>query len=154
MTDTDWLAKTHAASFADRRPWSAQEFASLLGSGGVFLTTKPGGFALTRTVLDDAEILTIAVLPGARQRGVGSAILAELEATARQRKVARIFLEVAEDNLGALALYYGNGYRETGRRSGYYAGFAAKVGPGLELATGPDLATGMQDALILSKSLI
>lgn len=135
--DLNWLAQTHAACFSHSRPWSSEEFAKLLEHDGTLLAMDRQGFALARRVLDEAEILTIAVLPAARRRGVASGLLAELEGDLAQNGARYLYLEVAEDNAAALALYYSRGYRETGRRTGYYAA-----------ASGP--AT---DALILSKNL-
>ncbi|MEE9387307.1 MAG: GNAT family N-acetyltransferase [Paracoccaceae bacterium] len=136
--DANWLAQTHASSFTDTRSWTAAEFSDLLRAKGTYLAAKSKGFVLARAVLDEAEILTIAVLPDARRLGFGGALLAELEANLLQDKVSKIHLEVSAENTAALALYYRSGYLETGRRSGYYA----------------SAGTIAQDALILSKNLI
>ncbi|MEE9429203.1 MAG: GNAT family N-acetyltransferase [Paracoccaceae bacterium] len=135
--DADWLSATHATCFPDARSWSTKEFTDLLRADGAHLIAKSKGFALARAVLDEAEILTIAVLPNARRLGFGGAILAELENALKQSKVAKVFLEVSANNRAALALYYRSGYLETGRRSGYYLTNDAAA----------------QDALILSKLL-
>ncbi len=49
--------------------------------------------------------------------------------------IARIFLEVDEDNRAALRLYARAGFREVGRREGYYAR-ARRLGLGADLAAG------------------
>ncbi len=134
--DTGWLASTHAACFANARPWTKAEFAALLALSGAILITKPQGFALAQRVLEQAEILTIAVLPEARLGGIGRTMLRELEAALIQQNTRIIFLEVSTVNLAAQALYYASGYLETGRRSGYYSSKGSTA----------------QDALVLSKS--
>ena len=65
---------------------------------------------------DEAEILNIAVDPAFRRRGVGSALLTALCEQAQ----GTIFLEVAEPNLPAIALYRKHGWEYAGLREGYY----------------------------------
>lgn len=117
----DRLAGLHRACFVRPRPWSAAEFAGLLDGPQVFLLTRPDAFLLGRVVADEAELLTLAVAPPARRQGIARALMAEFAATSRARAAARAFLEVAADNHPALALYRGGGWREAGRRKGYYA---------------------------------
>lgn len=122
MPDLLRLAALHAASFTNPRPWTAAEIAGLLDMPGSFLCEVPEGFALGRAVLDEAELLTIAVAPGHRRRGTGAALLAAFEAEAQARGAARAFLEVAAGNLAAIALYTRAGWHPSGRRKGYYRG--------------------------------
>lgn len=119
------LAAIHASGFA--RPWSTLEFERLLSERGVvgdglFLgrETRPSGFALSRIVLDEAEILTIAIAREARGRGHSRPLLTQhLEGLSRQA-VAKVHLEVEEGNAPAVALYRRLGFRQVGRRAGYY----------------------------------
>ncbi|TCO73886.1 GNAT family N-acetyltransferase [Rhodovulum euryhalinum] len=117
----DALSALHALCFGHPRPWSGPEFVALLESPGVFLVGDGSAFALGRVVLDEAELLTLAVHPGARRRGLGRARLGAFETAALDRGAARTFLEVAADNGPARALYASAGYALTGRRRGYYA---------------------------------
>jgi ribosomal-protein-alanine N-acetyltransferase len=114
------LARLHARSMTDPRPWSAAEFAALLAQPHVHLSADALGLSLGRTVAGEAELLTIATLPGARRQGHGRLHLAAFEAEAHRRGAETAFLEVAEDNAAARALYAGAGYAEAGRRPGYY----------------------------------
>ena len=127
------LAGIHAVAFAgEGRPWSGPEILALLGEPFVAVRlahrerTQPGGglapagFALYRAVADEAELLTISVLPEARRSGIGAGLLSACEDGARAAGAARLFLEVAAGNLAARALYGRAGYRECGRRKGYY----------------------------------
>ncbi|MDQ7775120.1 MAG: GNAT family N-acetyltransferase [Paracoccus aminovorans] len=119
---TDDLAALHLRCFAAHpRPWSAPEFEDLLNSPLNFLLTRPRGFLLGRAVAGEAELLTLAVAPEARRQGLGSALLRDFAAASRARGAAEAFLEVAEGNAGAIALYAGHGWEITGRRRNYYA---------------------------------
>ena len=129
------LAGIHAAAFP--APWDATALAGLLTQAGVFAVEQPDGFILLRTVADEAEILTLAVHPKARRRGLGARLVHDGVASAAARGATRLFLEVADDNAAALALYARAGFSEAGRRPGYYAR--------------PD--GGRQDALILALNL-
>lgn len=129
------LAALHASAF--NAPWDAATFETLLGQAGVHLTEVADGFILVRTVVDEAEILTLAVRPADRRRGIGAALVARGAANAAAQGATRLFLEVAEDNAAARALYERSGFAEAGRRPGYYA-----------RAEGSD-----QDALILALNL-
>jgi len=113
------LADLHAAAFP--APWDAAAFAALLDQSGVLAIEAPGGFILIRTVADEAEILTLAVDPVARRRGLGARLVRDGAAAAAAGGAVRLFLEVADDNPAALALYARAGFLEAGRRPGYYA---------------------------------
>lgn len=119
--DAPALAAIHAAAFPAGAAWSAGTIATLLGMEGVVGLHAPGGFILARRVLDEAEILTLAVHPDHRQQGIGQALVetAALAVAAAGAKV--MFLEVAEDNAPAMALYAKAGFERAGRRPDYYA---------------------------------
>ncbi|KIC38040.1 GNAT family N-acetyltransferase [Leisingera sp. ANG-M7] len=114
------MAATHAAAFTQSRPWSALEFAALLDSPLVFAAGDARCFALVRVIADEAELLTIATDPAHQRQGLARACMADWESAARARGAAEAFLEVAEDNAPAQALYRVGGFAECGRRAGYY----------------------------------
>ena len=118
--DATRLAAIHAASFVNPRPWSEAEIAALLLDGATFLVESAEGFALGRAVADEAELLTLAVMPDRRRGGVGTRLLASFFAEAARRGAVKTFLETAADNVAALSLYRRHGFREVGRRRGYY----------------------------------
>ncbi|WP_426020567.1 ribosomal protein S18-alanine N-acetyltransferase [Brevundimonas sp. DWR2-3-1b1] len=118
-SDSAALAALHAQAFA--APWSAREFADLLSQPGVVSIAETDGFVLIRIVLDEAEILTLAVLPKARRLGLGRRLVEEAAVAATKGGAARLFLEVAEDNAPARALYDRAGFSQIGRRKAYYA---------------------------------
>jgi ribosomal-protein-alanine N-acetyltransferase len=80
------------------------------------------GWAGVRVIGDEAEILTVGVLPAARRQGIGRLLVADLLDHARQRGARQVFLEVRVDNPAALALYGSEGFERIGIRPGYYAG--------------------------------
>lgn len=124
--DAALLAALHAAAFD--KPWSADEIAALMATPGVFALTIDGrGFILCRSIVGEAEILTLAVDPAARRAGVGRALVEAAAGLAAQGGAESLFLEVADDNAAALALYTDTGFRRVGLRKGYYASGADAV---------------------------
>lgn len=120
--DAEALAVLHATAFPAAAAWDARTIATLLGLSGVFgLRKEDKGFILARHVLDEAEILTLAVRPAAGRRGVGAALVGCAAEMAAALGAARMFLEVAEANAAALALYRGLGFEDIGLRRDYYA---------------------------------
>jgi ribosomal-protein-alanine N-acetyltransferase len=113
------LARLHAEAGAEEA-WSAASFAALLAAPGAFALGDDRAFLLARVAADEAELLMLATHPGHRRRGLARALLAAFAAEAAARGAATGFVEVAEDNAPARALYAATGWRETGRRPGYY----------------------------------
>jgi len=131
--DLDRAAFIHSEAFTaewDQR-WDRQAFAELLAMPGAFglmaePCSEPGceaavGLLLMRVAADEAEIVTLAVLPDWRRQGVGFMLMQKGESEAVSRGAARLFLEVAEDNFAARKLYGSLGFAAAGRRAGYYA---------------------------------
>jgi len=121
------LADLHAAAFA--QAWSALDFERLLAerdtlADGLFLdgAGEPCGFVLSRRVVDEAEILTVAIAPESRGRGFSRPLLLHHLGELGRRGVRRVHLEVEEGNGPALRLYRALGFTEVGRRAAYYAG--------------------------------
>ncbi len=116
------LAAIHAAAFPPGEAWGKDAIELQLALPGVFgLFDARGGMVLARVAADEAEVLTLAVVPEMRRQGIAAALLrtALAEATARGARVA--FLEVAVGNHAAQVLYAGAGFAEAGRRRRYYA---------------------------------
>ncbi len=117
------LAEVHRQAFDD--PWTGEEIATLIVGLGAFalvadLDGAVAGFILCRVAADESEVLTLATRPHARRMGVGSALLVMAKTAALAGGAATLFLEVAEDNPAALALYRGHGFRQVGARALYY----------------------------------
>jgi ribosomal-protein-alanine N-acetyltransferase len=123
--DTAPLAALHAQCFPD--PWDAAAIAALLATPGTFAFQSDDGFVLARAVAGEAEILTLAVAPAARGKGVGRALLEAAMTKAKALGAETMFLEVGADNPAALALYAGLGFAKVGDRKAYYNGRDALV---------------------------
>ncbi|MCZ8193369.1 MAG: GNAT family N-acetyltransferase [Brevundimonas sp.] len=119
------LAAMHARAFND--PWPVSAFVALLSLPEARLEVAADGFILTRLAADEAEILTLAVCPTARRRGLGRRLVETAAAALAAEGATRLFLEVAEDNAAARALYAGAGFASVGRRPGYYGRPAGAV---------------------------
>jgi ribosomal-protein-alanine N-acetyltransferase len=121
--DAAAMAQIHATAFAS--PWSAEEILRFAAEPGGFAlvaeaAVEMAGFILCRVMAGEAEVLTLAVRPERRRRGVASALV-EAALTLAAQTAEAMFLEVAEDNPDALALYQRSGFSAVGRRAGYYA---------------------------------
>lgn len=120
------LALVHQAAFS--QGWSPDALLKLLAQPGVIcLAGCPAaqapvaGFVLARAVAGEAEILTLAVEPASRRLGLGRALIAQLCGILRRQDIVSLYLEVAEDNRAARALYDACGFALAGRRKAYYA---------------------------------
>ena len=121
------LAALHAEAMTSPPPWSAEAIAALLADRHVHAHAQPVGFALGRTAGGESELLTLAVRPSARRLGHGAALLAAYEDRAMALGARAAFLEVAENNAAARALYASAGWDAVGRRRAYYGGTDALV---------------------------
>lgn len=106
--------------------WTAGQCLGVMAMPGVWLTLafvdeKPAGFALTRAVADEAELLLLAIDPKKRRAGIGSALLRSVLADAAARGVVRLHLEVRADN-PAVVFYTRHGFGKVGERRDYYRG--------------------------------
>lgn len=119
--DASLLAALDARCFA-YEAWSQDQF-----EGSLALPTTRGqalweqrtlvGFYLIQCVADETEILTICVDPAHRRCGYGRTMIRDILA---QQQSGAVFLEVAQDNEAARALYESCGFCLSGRRPGYY----------------------------------
>jgi ribosomal-protein-alanine N-acetyltransferase len=142
------LAPAHEAAIADldaslfERPFTADALASLFASPaftGYALVDEAGdimSFILMNQVLDEAEILSLGTARAQQAKGHACQLLNDTCAVLLERGVCRIYLDVAEANRPARALYARCGFVESGRRLGYYG-----------------TAPHRQDAIIMSKAL-
>ena len=115
------LAAIHAAAFSAHEAWGEDAIALQLALPGAFgLIDERGGMLLGRIVVDEAEVLTLAVAPSVRRQGIATALLRAAKARVRADGAIAMFLEVATGNTAARTLYRREGFREVGRRRGYY----------------------------------
>ncbi|WP_374469342.1 ribosomal protein S18-alanine N-acetyltransferase [Phenylobacterium sp.] len=121
--DAAALAQVHAEGFP--QPWDAAAIHRLFAGPGVFgllarAGERPVGMALCRVAAGEMEVLTIAVDPTVRRRGVARSLMATALGAAREAGAEAAFLEVADDNAPAAALYASLGFRRAGLRRNYY----------------------------------
>lgn len=118
---------TGAFSPAFGEGWSKSQCAGILPLGGVRLIVArtangdPAGFYLERRVLDEAELLLLAVDPQYQRLGLGTQLLESFIDSHDDSGVAQLHLEVRDGN-SAVAMYESFGFRPVGRRKDYYRG--------------------------------
>ena len=136
------LAALERAAFPDRHVRATAEdmlaFSRQRGAAAFADVAIEKGYLLQRCIADEAEVLDLGVSPLARRQGVARTLLEAAERHAFGLGVTTVFLDVADDNAPARALYATLGFNEVARRQGYYAR--------------PDGAR--VDALIMRKSLV
>jgi ribosomal-protein-alanine N-acetyltransferase len=146
VADLDEVMATMHAAFDPRfgEAWSRGQCAGILSMPGVWLLLGRSngvgaGFALARVILDEAELLLLAVRPELRRGGIGTALLHGVAQEARVRGAFRLHLEMRENNQAG-ALYRGAGFCEVGRRPRYYRGGDGRSFDAITLAypLGPD----------------
>lgn len=121
------ISELHREDFS--RPWSEEEFLSLIRQNTVFghvvreTSRKPSatvGFVLARLAAGEAEILTVAVSRAHRRQGLGRQLMDAVLRDLHRHRAETLFLEVDEINASAIALYRKLGFQEVGKRPGYY----------------------------------
>jgi ribosomal-protein-alanine N-acetyltransferase len=118
----------HAFDRSFGEAWTRSQLGGILPMAGVslILAREPDsgaaiGFSLFRTVVDESELLLIAVAPSHHRRGIGGMLLHDFLHRARNDGVTRVHLEVRDGN-SAVALYRKAGFAPVGRRRNYYHG--------------------------------
>lgn len=123
LRDAPAIAALHAASF--HRGWSEEEVENLLLDPQVLVHSLRignafAGFVMSRSAADEAEILSIAVTRRCRRRGLARRMLDMHMGRLAALGVKALFLEVAENNGPAIALYRKAGFRDVAKRPNYY----------------------------------
>lgn len=113
-------------------PWSEKQIVESIESPGyTFLVAecdeKFAGYVGVEWCLDEGNICNVAVSPNARRAGVASALVTELQNEAKKRGIAKLFLEVNENNVAAKSLYDKFGFVVLYVRPNYYRDAAALV---------------------------
>ena len=140
MDDLDAVMQVMDAAFdpAFGEAWTRKQVSDALSMPNTYLIladsagnppadpSLTAGFAMSRGAVGEEELLLVAVMPSARRRGVGRALLETLARQAREREVRRLFLEMRDGN-PAEKLYRQYGFTVVGRRRGYYR--KSRLGP-------------------------
>ncbi len=120
----DALAELERVCFSS--PWTRGGLAAELQNpcAVFFVAERDGavaGYAGMNCVLDECYVDNVAVFPRYRRAGVARALLDRLTDEAEARGASFVSLEARVSNTGAVALYEGLGFREAGRRPGFYS---------------------------------
>ena len=124
LYDVPALARIERDSFGS--PWSAEEITKDVTAGdNVYVAVaeyggEKAGYGEIRNVAGEAQIYNIAIAPEFRRAGIGEALLRHMIAKAEGDSCELVTLEVRSGNEAAMALYTKLGFREVGRRKGYY----------------------------------
>ena len=106
-------------------PWSAESLELMLTEqASALVALEDGrviGYVGMMCVLDEGQIINVAVHPDARRRGVGRALMQAAEAYAKERGIVFLSLEVRESNIAARSMYSSLGWIEQGTRKGFYS---------------------------------
>ena len=140
LADLPLVMSVMESAFESRfgEAWTASQCAGLLPMPGVWLTLARDtddtiGFALSRLVAGEAELLLLAVKPSARGRGVGKSLLDHFQNHAISRGAERLHLEVRDGN-PAVNLDETSGFTLVGRRRRYYSGADGELYDALSLS--------------------
>jgi ribosomal-protein-alanine N-acetyltransferase len=123
VEDIDAIAAIESVSFSD--PWSRELlYTHVLSDVHTMLVADVDatvqGYAIAQVVVDESELLDIAVDPAARNIGVGATLLGALMARCRARGAVCMVLDVREGNHAARTIYDRFGFTLVGRRKHYY----------------------------------
>jgi [ribosomal protein S18]-alanine N-acetyltransferase len=103
--------------------WTSEQYKKLVGSGVVLVAEEEGrlcGFVCAKAVAGEWELENVVVAAAFLRRGIANELVRELIQRAANKAASAILLEVRESNLPARRLYEKHGFREVGRRRGYY----------------------------------
>ena len=106
-------------------PWSLESLELMLTEQASALVALEDGRVLgyvgMMCVLDEGQIINVAVHPDARRRGGGRTLMEAAETYAKERGIVFLSLEVRESNIAARSLYSSLGWEEQGIRKGFYS---------------------------------
>ncbi|MBI4459169.1 MAG: ribosomal protein S18-alanine N-acetyltransferase [Acidobacteria bacterium] len=115
-----------AAASPGAAAWTRQFYEEVVihSSGSCCLVAEKdgclAGFVCFRAVMEETELLNLAVHPSYRRQGIGSFLVKQVLLEAAGKGAEHIFLEVSDKNDAALELYARLGFERVGRRPGYY----------------------------------
>lgn len=113
-------------------PWSQQLFVDSIAAGHHCTVLEQGragdsqivGFCILQPVLDEANLLLMAIAPACQKRGLGYQLLEQsIDGLVNARSTQgcnMIFLEVRQSNHAAIALYEKLGFAQIDLRKNYY----------------------------------
>lgn len=124
VTDVDRVMAIEVGAYSF--PWSRGNFIDSLAAGYVAELLLDGdcdelvGYYVAMPGVDELHLLNLTVAPPHQGRGHAAQLLAAVIAQANRRSLGTLWLEVRVSNERALKLYGARGFRQAGRRPGYY----------------------------------
>ena len=117
------IAEMEKLCFSD--PWSEKSVASELNNRlSLWLVALDGdtvaGYVGSQSVLDEADMMNIAVHPDYRRQGIGRDLVLALAEALQKKGIRGLMLEVRQSNAPAIALYEQLGFQQVGLRPNYY----------------------------------
>lgn len=136
------VAALHQRAFPAGEGWTENAITQMLAAPkadarGVFIADRLVGFMIVQFVAGEAEILTLATDPGDQRRGLGRFLFHKFSEDLSPLGLQTWLLDVAADNLNAIAFYAALGFKIDGRRRDYYK----------------RLEGGRVDAILMSKAM-
>lgn len=116
----DRMAKIYATAFPEFRPWTTDEFGTLLSKEAMQSFATDAGFALFQITGQQGEIVTIAVTPDAQRKGNGTQLLKQMIKAAKEHNLSEIILEVSTTNQEAIHFYEAFAFEQIAIRKAYY----------------------------------
>lgn len=123
LTELDRTALLRLDKSTNSHPWHPSQWDYSLSRHLCLGLEENGllvGACVTQNVLDEAELLQIAILPDRQGTGCGCVLLKGLICHLRQANVERLFLEVRVSNTRAKRFYTAMGFTHIGQRAHYY----------------------------------
>ena len=122
MQNTDLVAVTQIEKLVQSYPWTQKQFEESIASYQSTVIEVQGavvGFCILQPVLDEANLLLMAIHPSQQGKGLGYQLLDQSIAMLKNDPI-QIFLEVRESNLAAIALYEKADFHQIDLRKNYY----------------------------------
>ena len=124
LSADDIEAVVEIERLSNSHPWTERNFHEALASGYLCIVARDHGavcgFAVARLLVDEAELLLIAVTPAMRRQGIALLLWIELAERLKASGARTVYLEVRESNLSAQAFYRTRGFTQSGVRPKYY----------------------------------
>ena len=117
------IAALEGVCFSD--PWpEAAILPELTNALSLWLVAVSGdsvlGYVGSQTVMDESDMMNLAVAPACRRQGIARALITALMKALQKKESGSLTLEVRASNAGAIALYESMGFLAVGRRPNYY----------------------------------
>ena len=122
MQNTDLVAVTQIEKLVQSHPWTQKQFEESIASYQSTVIEVQGavvGFCILQPVLDEANLLLMAIHSSQQGKGLGFQLLDQSIAMLRNEPI-QIFLEVRESNQAAIALYEKADFHQIDLRKNYY----------------------------------